>query len=66
MHCVLEPCPTSLAAERWFKCALVLSCLTSLSLLWEMEMWVEKKLEIPALGPSRRMASLQGKCHAWL
>lgn len=51
MHCVLEPCPTSLAAERWFKCALVLSCLTSLSLLWEV-VWVEH-IEIPGLISNR-------------
>lgn len=39
MHCVLEPCLASLAAECWLKCALVLSCLMSLSLLWEV-VWV--------------------------
>lgn len=39
MHCVLEPCLASLAAEHWLTCALVLSCLMSLSLLWEV-VWV--------------------------
>lgn len=39
MHCVLEPCPAGLAAERWLKCALLLSCLMSLSLPWEV-VWV--------------------------
>ncbi|XP_063125945.1 ras-related C3 botulinum toxin substrate 3 isoform X1 [Rattus norvegicus] len=39
VHCVLEPCPAGLAAERWLKCALLLSCLMSLSLPWEV-VWV--------------------------